>query len=113
MTSRRRLRPRRLSAPAAKQPPFRDREPVAKPSPAKVSVDCPHCGFKQMEYAAAKSTMCRQCGCAFRAFGSEGASAASAARSEADIESVARSVSIFRKTRGLLEQASQLDHRMF
>ena len=30
--------------------------------PAKVSVECPHCGFKQMEYAAAKSTMCRQCG---------------------------------------------------
>jgi cytoskeletal protein CcmA (bactofilin family)/Zn finger protein HypA/HybF involved in hydrogenase expression len=38
---------------------------VAKPSPAKVSVDCPHCGFKQMEYAAAKSTMCRQCGAHF------------------------------------------------
>ncbi|MEO7167718.1 MAG: polymer-forming cytoskeletal protein [Chthoniobacterales bacterium] len=31
-------------------------------SPAKVSVECPHCGFKQMEYAAAKSTLCRQCG---------------------------------------------------
>ena len=38
---------------------------MAKPSPAKVSVDCPHCGFKQMEYAAAKSTMCRQCGAHF------------------------------------------------
>jgi cytoskeletal protein CcmA (bactofilin family)/ribosomal protein S27E len=38
---------------------------VEKPSPAKVSVDCPHCGFKQMEYAAAKSTMCRQCGAHF------------------------------------------------
>jgi cytoskeletal protein CcmA (bactofilin family)/ribosomal protein S27E len=38
---------------------------VAKPSPAKVSVECPHCGFKQMEYAAAKSTMCRQCGSHF------------------------------------------------
>jgi cytoskeletal protein CcmA (bactofilin family)/ribosomal protein S27E len=38
---------------------------VAKPSPAKVNVDCPHCGFKQMEYAAAKSTMCRQCGAHF------------------------------------------------
>jgi cytoskeletal protein CcmA (bactofilin family)/ribosomal protein S27E len=35
---------------------------VAKPSPAKVSVECPHCGFKQMDYVAAKSTMCRQCG---------------------------------------------------
>ena len=31
-------------------------------SPPKVSVDCPHCGFKQMEYAAAKNTLCRQCG---------------------------------------------------
>ena len=31
-------------------------------SPAKLSVECPHCGFKQMEYAAAKSTLCRQCG---------------------------------------------------
>ncbi len=35
---------------------------MGKPSPAKVSVECPHCGFKQMDYAAAKSTMCRQCG---------------------------------------------------
>jgi cytoskeletal protein CcmA (bactofilin family)/ribosomal protein S27E len=35
---------------------------VAKPTPAKVSVECPHCGFKQMEYVAAKSTLCRQCG---------------------------------------------------
>ena len=31
-------------------------------SPAKHSVECPHCGFKQMEYAAAKNTLCRQCG---------------------------------------------------
>jgi len=38
---------------------------VAKPTPAKVSVDCPHCGFKQLEYAAAKSSMCRQCGSHF------------------------------------------------
>jgi len=30
--------------------------------PAKVSVECPHCGFKQMEYAAARNTLCRQCG---------------------------------------------------
>ncbi|MBA3960680.1 MAG: polymer-forming cytoskeletal protein [Chthoniobacterales bacterium] len=30
--------------------------------PAKVSVECPHCGFKQLEYAAARSTLCRQCG---------------------------------------------------
>jgi cytoskeletal protein CcmA (bactofilin family)/DNA-directed RNA polymerase subunit RPC12/RpoP len=34
-------------------------------SPAKANVECPHCGFKQMEYAAAKSTMCRQCGRSF------------------------------------------------
>ena len=38
---------------------------MAKPSPAKVSVECPHCGFKQSEYAAAKTTMCRQCGRSF------------------------------------------------
>ncbi|MDQ2918935.1 MAG: polymer-forming cytoskeletal protein [Verrucomicrobiota bacterium] len=38
---------------------------MAKPGPAKLSVECPHCGFKQMEYAAVKSTMCRQCGSAF------------------------------------------------
>jgi cytoskeletal protein CcmA (bactofilin family) len=38
---------------------------VAKSSPLKVSVECPHCGFKQQEYAAAKSTMCRQCGAHF------------------------------------------------
>jgi cytoskeletal protein CcmA (bactofilin family)/ribosomal protein S27E len=41
---------------------------VANPSPAKVSVECPHCGFKQMEYAAAKSAMCRQCGRYFSPF---------------------------------------------
>jgi cytoskeletal protein CcmA (bactofilin family) len=35
---------------------------VGKSSPLKVSVECPHCGFHQQEYAAAKSTMCRQCG---------------------------------------------------
>ena len=31
-------------------------------SPLKIRVECPHCGFKQMEYAAAKNTLCRQCG---------------------------------------------------
>jgi cytoskeletal protein CcmA (bactofilin family)/ribosomal protein S27E len=41
---------------------------VANPSPAKVSVECPHCGFKQMEYAAAKSSICRQCGRYFSPF---------------------------------------------
>lgn len=29
--------------------------------PAKVSVGCPHCGFEQLEYAAARTTICRQC----------------------------------------------------
>jgi cytoskeletal protein CcmA (bactofilin family)/ribosomal protein S27E len=38
---------------------------VAKSSPVKVGVECPHCGFKQQEYAAAKTTMCRQCGAHF------------------------------------------------
>jgi cytoskeletal protein CcmA (bactofilin family) len=41
---------------------------VANPLPAKVSAECPHCGFKQMEYAAAKSSMCRQCGRSFSPF---------------------------------------------
>jgi cytoskeletal protein CcmA (bactofilin family)/ribosomal protein S27E len=41
---------------------------VANPSPAKVSAECPHCGFKQMEYAAAKSSICRQCGRSFTPF---------------------------------------------
>ena len=41
---------------------------MANPSPAKVSVECPHCGFKQMEYAAAKSSICRQCGRYFSPF---------------------------------------------
>jgi cytoskeletal protein CcmA (bactofilin family)/ribosomal protein S27E len=35
---------------------------VTNTSPAKISVECPHCGFKQAEYAAAKSSICRQCG---------------------------------------------------
>ncbi len=38
---------------------------MIKSSPAKANVECPHCGFKQMEYVAAKSTMCRQCGRSF------------------------------------------------
>jgi cytoskeletal protein CcmA (bactofilin family)/ribosomal protein S27E len=41
---------------------------VANPSPAKVSTECPHCGFKQIEYAAAKSSICRQCGRSFSPF---------------------------------------------
>jgi cytoskeletal protein CcmA (bactofilin family)/ribosomal protein S27E len=41
---------------------------VANPSPVKVSAECPHCGFKQMEYAAAKSSICRQCGRSFTPF---------------------------------------------
>jgi cytoskeletal protein CcmA (bactofilin family)/ribosomal protein S27E len=42
---------------------------VANASPAKVSAECPHCGFKQTEYAAAKSSICRQCGRSFSPFG--------------------------------------------
>jgi cytoskeletal protein CcmA (bactofilin family)/ribosomal protein S27E len=38
------------------------------PAPAKVSAECPHCGFRQMEYAAAKSSICRQCGRSFSPF---------------------------------------------
>ena len=41
---------------------------MANLSPAKVSAECPHCGFKQMEYAAAKSSICRQCGRSFSPF---------------------------------------------
>ncbi|HTL78746.1 MAG TPA: polymer-forming cytoskeletal protein [Candidatus Babeliales bacterium] len=41
---------------------------MASPLPAKVSAECPHCGFKQMEYAAAKSSICRQCGRSFTPF---------------------------------------------
>ncbi len=41
---------------------------MANPAPAKVSAECPHCGFKQMEYAAAKSSICRQCGRSFSPF---------------------------------------------
>src|SRR5437868_5714851 len=42
------------------------RDTVAKSSsPEKAAVECPHCGFKQRDYAAAKTTMCRQCGAHF------------------------------------------------
>jgi cytoskeletal protein CcmA (bactofilin family)/ribosomal protein S27E len=41
---------------------------VANPSLVKVGAECPHCGFKQMEYAAAKSSICRQCGRSFSPF---------------------------------------------
>ena len=41
---------------------------MANPSLVKVSAECPHCGFRQMEYAAAKSSICRQCGRSFSPF---------------------------------------------
>lgn len=41
---------------------------MANPSLVKVSAECPHCGFKQREYAAAKSSICRQCGRSFLPF---------------------------------------------
>ncbi len=47
-------------------------------SPAKVSVECSHCGFRQMEYAAARSTLCRQCGRHFVVVPSERVEAKSA-----------------------------------
>lgn len=34
---------------------------IPKP-PEKISADCPHCGFSQLESAYAKSTFCRKCG---------------------------------------------------
>lgn len=33
-----------------------------KQQPEKISADCPHCGFSQLESAYAKSTFCRKCG---------------------------------------------------
>jgi cytoskeletal protein CcmA (bactofilin family) len=41
---------------------------VANPALEKVSAECPHCGFRQKEYAAAKSSICRQCGRSFSPF---------------------------------------------
>ncbi len=32
-----------------------------KQQPEKISADCPHCGFSQLESAYAKSTICRRC----------------------------------------------------
>ncbi len=54
----------RLRLPLLSFSPLRSRS-RGKIVPAKLSVECPHCGFKQMEYAAAKTTMCRQCGGSF------------------------------------------------
>lgn len=33
-----------------------------KNQPEKISADCPHCGYSQLESAIAKSTVCRRCG---------------------------------------------------
>jgi len=33
-----------------------------KQQPDKISADCPHCGYSQLEPALAKSTICRKCG---------------------------------------------------
>ena len=41
---------------------------MANPALEKVSAECPHCGFRQKEYAAAKSSICRQCGRSFSPF---------------------------------------------
>ncbi|MDQ3117326.1 MAG: polymer-forming cytoskeletal protein [Verrucomicrobiota bacterium] len=42
-------------------------------------MECPHCGFKQMEYAAARNTLCRQCGKHFVVAASERTEAPKAA----------------------------------
>ncbi len=47
--------------------------------PPKISVECPHCGFKQVEYAAARNTLCRQCGKHFVVAASERTEAPKAA----------------------------------
>ena len=36
--------------------------PNTPKQPEKISADCPHCGFSQLESAYAKSTFCRKCG---------------------------------------------------
>ncbi|HXM32883.1 MAG TPA: hypothetical protein VN921_04460, partial [Chthoniobacterales bacterium] len=71
---------------------------MAKPGPAKLSVDCPHCGFKQMEYAAAKSTMCRQCGAHFAP--SVPKQVVRLHAKEEPIESISNDPSVFRKLEG-------------
>ncbi len=66
-------------------------------TPAKVSVECPHCGFKQMEYAAARSTLCRQCGKHFVV----APTAAAPPKVEASSEGATSGGSLFRRLEGL------------
>lgn len=66
---------------------------MAKSSPVKVSVDCPHCGFKQQEYAAAKSTMCRQCGSNFSPVVGKSIGVAVSSRPRVDGSSIAAEAS--------------------
>lgn len=37
-------------------------QPPRQRQPEKISADCPHCGFSQLESPYAKSTFCRKCG---------------------------------------------------
>ncbi|HEX3817423.1 MAG TPA: polymer-forming cytoskeletal protein [Chthoniobacterales bacterium] len=67
-------------------------------SPAKVSVDCPHCGFQQMEYAAARSTLCRQCG---KHFVVERKDAPAPKAPSAPSEVGANAASLFRRIEGI------------
>jgi hypothetical protein len=83
---------------------------VANPSPAKVSAECPHCGFKQMEYAAAKSSMCRQCGRSFTPFAPK---PALKLRTTEEAPAPETSSSLFGKTRGFLEAANHFGRRVF
>jgi cytoskeletal protein CcmA (bactofilin family)/ribosomal protein S27E len=69
---------------------------VAK-SPAKVSVECSHCGFKQMEYAAAKSTLCRQCGRHFAVVAAERV----AGKSVLEVGGVVAAQSLLQRVAGL------------
>ncbi|PYK46550.1 MAG: hypothetical protein DME46_01575 [Verrucomicrobia bacterium] len=75
---------------------------MAKSSPVKVSVECPHCGFKQHEYAAAKTTMCRQCGSHFAPAAPRPAAIFTArARPEARAETPSAAASLMQRFDGL------------
>jgi cytoskeletal protein CcmA (bactofilin family) len=70
---------------------------VANSSPVKLSVECPHCGFKQMEYAVAKSSLCRQCGRYFSPFAPK---IGLKPRTKEELPSASASPSIFQKFDG-------------
>jgi len=63
-------------------------------------VECPHCGFKQSEYAAAKSTMCRQCGSHFAPSGPKPEIRLRAKEERAEAAASAADPSLFQKIEG-------------